>query len=181
MRGRMSDAPSYAAPVVVGDVMVGGTVSRLGSSRHPDYQQGDLVLSNSGWQDYAFSDGTDVTKLDPIMSAHKFDAVFYPGGHGPLWDLAEDASSIALIEAMLATGKPVALVSHAPAALRHAKTPSGIPLVQDRAVTGFIDTEEEAVGLTQVVPFPVEDMLKKNGGRYSNVATGNPMSSLTDC
>ena len=68
MRGRMSDAPSYAAPVAVGDVMVGGTVSRVEDSRHPDYQQGDLVLSNSGWQDYAFSDGTGLTKLDPIMA-----------------------------------------------------------------------------------------------------------------
>lgn len=67
MRGRMSDAPSYAAPVAVGDVMVGGTVARVEDSRHPDYQQGDLVLSNSGWQDYAFSDGMGVTKLDPTM------------------------------------------------------------------------------------------------------------------
>ena len=108
------------------------------------------------------------------MSAHKFDAVFYPGGHGPLWDLAEDASSIALIEAMLATGKPVVAVCHAPAALRHAKTPSGIPAVQDRAVTGFTNTQEEASGLTQVVPFLVEDMLKKNGGRYSKVADWQP-------
>ena len=108
------------------------------------------------------------------MSGDTFDAVFYPGGHGPLWDLAEDASSIALIETMLAAGKPVAAVCHAPAALRHAKTAGDIPVVQDKAVTGFTNTEEEAVGLTQVVPFLVEDMLKKNGGRYSKVADWQP-------
>ncbi|MEO5864609.1 MAG: type 1 glutamine amidotransferase domain-containing protein [Nitrospiraceae bacterium] len=112
-------------------------------------------------------------KLDE-MSGDTFDAVFYPGGHGPLWDLAEDASSIALIETMLAAGKPVAAVCHAPAALRHAKTAGGIHVVQDRAVTGFTNTEEEAAGLTQVVPFLVEDMLKQNGGRYSKVADWQP-------
>ena len=108
------------------------------------------------------------------MSSGKFDAVFYPGGHGPLWDLAEDASSIALIETMLAAGKPVAAVCHAPAALRHAKTAAGVPVVQDRAVTGFTNTEEEASGLTQVVPFLVEDMLTQHGGRYTKVADWQP-------
>lgn len=101
------------------------------------------------------------------VSAADFDAVFYPGGHGPLWDLAEDATSIALIEAMLADGKPVAAVCHAPGVLRHVKSADGKPLVQGRSVTGFTNTEEEAVGLTNVVPFLVEDMLKKNGGNYS--------------
>jgi putative intracellular protease/amidase len=101
------------------------------------------------------------------LTARDFDAVFYPGGHGPLWDLAEDASSIALIEAMFAAGKPVAAVCHAPGALRHAKAPGGAPLVQGKKVTGFTNTEEEAVGLTQVVPFLVEDALKENGGIYS--------------
>ena len=96
-----------------------------------------------------------------------FAAVFYPGGHGPLWDLAEDASSIALIEAMLKAGKPVAAVCHAPGVLRHAKSPSGAPVVKGKAVTGFANTEEEAAGLTQVVPFLVEDSLKQHGGTYS--------------
>jgi putative intracellular protease/amidase len=96
-----------------------------------------------------------------------FAAVFYPGGHGPLWDLAEDASSIALIEAMLKAGKPVASVCHAPGVLRHAKSPSGAPVVKGKAVTGFANTEEEAAGLTQVVPFMVEDALKQHGGTYS--------------
>ena len=108
------------------------------------------------------------------MSSEKFDAVFYVGGHGPLWDLAEDASSIALIETMLAAGKPVAAVCHAPAALRHAKTAGSISVVQNRAVTGFTNTEEELSGLTQVVPFLVEDMLTQHGGRYTKVADWQP-------
>jgi putative intracellular protease/amidase len=108
------------------------------------------------------------------VSAADFDAVFYPGGHGPLWDLAEDATSIALIEAMLAAGKPVAAVCHAPGVLRHVKSPDGKPLVQGKSVTGFTNTEEEAVGLTEVVPFLVEDMLKKNGGNYSKGGDWQP-------
>ena len=108
------------------------------------------------------------------VSAGDFDAVFYPGGHGPLWDLAEDASSITLIEAMLAAGKPVASVCHAPGVLRHPKTPEGAPVVKGKAVTGFTNTEEQAVGLTQVVPFLVEDMLKQNGARYSKLADWQP-------
>lgn len=68
MRGRMSDAPSYAPPVAIGDVMVGGTVSRVEASQHPDYKTGDLVLGYSGWQDYALSDGAGLTKLDPAMA-----------------------------------------------------------------------------------------------------------------
>ena len=89
------------------------------------------------------------------VSAGDFDAVFYPGGHGPLWDLAEDAFSIALIEAMLGAGKPVALVCHAPGVLRDVKAVNGDPVVQGKAVTGFTNTEEEASGLTEIVPFGV--------------------------
>ena len=101
------------------------------------------------------------------VATDDFDAVFYPGGHGPLWDLAEDAASIALIEGMLAAGKPVAAVCHAPGVLRHVMTPAGGSVVEGKAVTGFSNTEEEAVGLTQVVPFLVEDFLKRNGGNYT--------------
>ncbi|MFD1469698.1 type 1 glutamine amidotransferase domain-containing protein [Hymenobacter caeli] len=108
------------------------------------------------------------------VSAADYDAVFYPGGHGPLWDLAEDKISIALIENMYAAGKPVAAVCHAPAVLRHAKAADGSPLVKDKAVTGFTDTEEVAVQLTDVVPFLVEDMLKANGGNYSKGADWAP-------
>lgn len=102
------------------------------------------------------------------VQAADYDAVFYPGGHGPLWDLAEDANSIALIETMLAAGKPVSAVCHAPGVLRHAKTADGKPLVQGRQVTGFSNAEEAAVQLTEVVPFLVEDELKQLGGLYSS-------------
>jgi len=104
------------------------------------------------------------------LNARDFDAVFYPGGHGPLWDLAEDRSSILLIEAMLDAGKPVAAVCHAPGVLRHPKTPTGDSILKDRKVTGFSNTEEEAVGLTQIVPFLVQDVLKTCGGSYSRGA-----------
>jgi putative intracellular protease/amidase len=104
------------------------------------------------------------------VAAADFDAVFYPGGHGPLWDLAEDRASIALIEAMLAAGKPVAAVCHAPGVLRHAKAADGTPLVRGKRVTGFTNTEEDAVGLSAVVPFLVEDMLKQHGAIYSKAA-----------
>ena len=105
-------------------------------------------------------------KLDDIDIA-EFDAVFYPGGHGPLWDLAESATSVRLIEDALAANKPVATVCHAPGVLRHVKGSDGKPLVAGRKVTGFSNSEEEAVGLTNVVPFLVEDMLKDQGGQYS--------------
>jgi putative intracellular protease/amidase len=96
-----------------------------------------------------------------------YDAIFYPGGHGPLWDLAEDQQSIALIEAFYNAGKPVATVCHAPGVLRHTKGPDGQPLVKGKKVTGFTNSEEEAVQLTNVVPFLVEEELKAKGGFFS--------------
>jgi putative intracellular protease/amidase len=108
-------------------------------------------------------------RLDSVSQAD-FDTVFYPGGHGPLWDLAEDPHSIALIEAFIAANKPVALVCHAPGVLRDVKAPDGLPLVAGKQVTGFTNTEEDGVGLTDVVPFLVEDMLKAKGGHYSKGA-----------
>lgn len=104
------------------------------------------------------------------VEAADFDAVFYPGGHGPLWDLANDPASIQLIEAFAAAGKPTGFVCHAPGVLKDVKGPDGEPLVKGRAVTGFTNSEEEAVGLTAVVPFLVEDMLSAKGGRYSKGA-----------
>jgi putative intracellular protease/amidase len=101
------------------------------------------------------------------VSQADFDTVFYPGGHGPLWDLAEDRHSIALLESFVAAGKPVALVCHAPGALRHVNGPDGRPLVAGKKVTGFANSEEAAVGLLDVVPFLVEDELKAKGGLYS--------------
>lgn len=108
------------------------------------------------------------------VSASGFDALFYPGGHGPLWDLAEDADSIRLIEAMVAAGKTVSAVCHAPGVLRHVKAADGSPLVKGKNVTGFTNTEEAAVQLTDIVPFLVEEMLVKNGGNYSKGADWQP-------
>lgn len=104
------------------------------------------------------------------VRAEDFDALFYPGGHGPLWDLAEDATSIALIERFIALGKPVGAVCHAPGVLRHVKAADGTPLVRGKRVTGFSNSEEAAVELTDVVPFLVEDMLKAHGGVYGRAA-----------
>ena len=129
-------------------------------------------------------------KLSDVV-CETFDALFYPGGHGPLWDLAENLDSIGLIESMYAAGKPVGAVCHAPAVLRHANGPDGTPLVNGKSVTGFTNTEEAAVGLTDIVPFLIEEMLTSRGGRFSkaddwqryvvtdgNLVTGqNPASS----
>jgi putative intracellular protease/amidase len=98
-----------------------------------------------------------------------FDAIFYPGGHGPLWDLTNNEQSIKLIEHFWSKGKPVSAVCHAPAVLLNAKTPSGDPIVQGRTVTGFSNTEEAAVELTNVVPFLLEDELTAKGGHYRKV------------
>ena len=117
-------------------------------------------------------------RLDSVK-ASDFDTVFYPGGHGPMWDLAEDKNSIKLLESFVAAGKPVALVCHAPGVLRHVETQAGEPLVKGKNVTGFTNTEEEAVGLTKVVPFLVEDELKKLGGKFSKAADWQPYV-LTD-
>ncbi|AMO94602.1 N-terminal domain of DJ-1_PfpI family protein [Collimonas fungivorans] len=108
-------------------------------------------------------------KLSTVQAA-SYDAVFYPGGHGPLWDLAEDKDSIALIETMYAAGKPVSAVCHAPGVLRHARAADGSPLVKGKKVTGFSDSEEAAVQLTDIVPFLVEAELKRLGGNYSKLA-----------
>lgn len=133
-------------------------------SNEPDFQtdatrrfeqdaEADELLSNTA-------------RLDTVDPAD-FDAVFYPGGHGPLWDLAESTDSKRIIEATLRAGRPVALVCHAPGVLRHVTNEDGTPVVAGRKVTGFTNTEEEGVGLTDVVPFLVEDMLKEQGGVYS--------------
>jgi putative intracellular protease/amidase len=107
-------------------------------------------------------------RLDSV-DQEDFDTVFYPGGHGPMWDLAEDKNSIQLIESFLAADKPVALVCHASGALRHVKTPQGKPLVEGKNVTGYTNGEEEEIGLTKVVPFLVEDELMRLGAVFSKV------------
>lgn len=107
------------------------------------------------------------TQVLDTVSIEDSDAIFYPGGHGPLWDLAESATSRALIEQAITAGKPVAAVCHAPAVFRHTQNADGTALVSGKKVTGFTNTEEDAVGLTDFVPFLVEDMLKELGGVYS--------------
>ncbi|WP_256806170.1 MULTISPECIES: type 1 glutamine amidotransferase domain-containing protein [unclassified Bradyrhizobium] len=112
-------------------------------------------------------------RLDSVRQ-EDFDTLFYPGGHGPMWDLAEDPDSVKLIESFFAAGKHVAIVCHSPAALRHVKTPDGKPLVRGREVTGFTNGEEEAVGLTKVVPFLVEDEMLRLGATFSKKANWTP-------
>ncbi|WP_185803566.1 type 1 glutamine amidotransferase domain-containing protein [Pontivivens nitratireducens] len=101
------------------------------------------------------------------ISEDAFDAVFYPGGHGPMWDLVGDVKSVALTEAFWAAGKPIGAVCHAPIIFKHARTQTGDYIVADRDVTGFTNGEEDAVGLTDVVPHLVEDVLKERGGNYA--------------
>jgi len=133
-------------------------------SNEPDAQTDDTRRFESDAEaTAALSSTVRLDSVDPTA----FDAVFYAGGHGPLWDLAEDPTSKSLIEGALAADKPVALVCHAPGVLRHVTTPSGAPLVEGKDVTGFTNSEEAGVGLTDVVPFLVEDMLKEKGGRYT--------------
>ena len=110
------------------------------------------------------------------MRASDFDAVFYPGGHGPLWDLYQDKDSIALIEDFAAAGKPVAAVCHAPAVLLQARAADGQPLVKGHQVTGFTNSEEAAVGLTEVVPYLLQDELIKQGGNYQQTDDWAPLT-----
>ena len=164
-------APYYVFKDAGADITVvspkGGQPPLDPASDAPDAQTDDTrrFKSDSAAQALLASTG----KLASV-SGKNFDAVFYPGGHGPLWDLAEDADSIKLIESMAAAGKTVAAVCHAPGVLRHAKAADGSPLVKGKKVTGFTNTEEAAVQLTDIVPFLVEDMLVKNGGLYSKGA-----------
>jgi putative intracellular protease/amidase len=119
----------------------------------------------------------NTVKLDSVAEKD-FDTIFYSGGHGPMWDLAEDPVSIALIEAFYNADKPVATVCHAPGVLHHV-TYKGESIVKGKRVTGFTNEEEEEVGLTKVVPFLVEDELKRLGGTFEKVANWQPFT-ITD-
>jgi putative intracellular protease/amidase len=135
-------------------------------SNEPDFQ---TDITRRFEKDAAAEDQLSKTvRLDSVKQ-EDFDTVFYPGGHGPMWDIAEDKNSIKLIESFLAAGKYFALVCHSSGALRHVKTPQGKPLVEGKNVTGFTNGEEEAVGLTKVVPFLVEDELMRLGAIFSKV------------
>ena len=137
----------------------------------PDFQTPATVRFNDDKETQEVLSKT--VKLETVNHAN-YDAVFYPGGHGPLWDLAEDKNSIALIEAFYNNNKPVGAVCHAPAIFKHTKNTDGTPLVKGKKVTGFSNTEEAAVQLLDVVPFLVEDMLIENGGLFLKVMIGIP-------
>jgi len=161
-------APYYAFKEAGAEIVLaspkGGQPPLDPKSNEPGFQT-DLTRRFENDAD-ATAQLASTVRLDSVSQAD-FDTVFYPGGHGPLWDLAEDRNSIALIEAFMAANKPVALVCHAPGVLRHVRTPAGRPLVEGKKVTGFTNTEEAAVELTDIVPFLVEDELKAKGGVFS--------------
>jgi putative intracellular protease/amidase len=168
-------APSYAFKDAGADITV---ASPLGGQPPLDPKSDDAGSQTDATRRFKADAAAQAvlasTSVLKDVKVADYDAVFYPGGHGPLWDLAEDASSIALIETMLKAGKPVAAVCHAPAVLRHPKSADGQSVVKGKKVTGFTNSEEAAVGLTTIVPFLVEDMLTKNGGVYSKGADWQP-------
>lgn len=108
------------------------------------------------------------------VNVQNYDVVFYPGGHGPLWDLVSDEKSFGLIETFWSAGKPVSAVCHAPIVLAHTGAADGSPLVKGRTVTGFTNEEEDAVGLTEIVPLLVEDTIKNRGAQFSKVGPFQP-------
>jgi len=172
-------APYYAFKDAGAEITLaspkGGNPPLDPKSNEPDFQTEQTHRFEADAE--AVAQLASTVRLDSVSQAD-YDAVFYPGGHGPLWDLAEDKHSIALIESFLGANKHVALVCHAPGVLRHVKTPAGKPLVEGRKVTGFTNSEEEAVGLTEIVPFLVEDELIAKGGNYSK---GADWSSYVVC
>jgi len=161
-------APYYAFKDAGAEIVLaspkGGQPPLDPKSNEPAFQTDDTRRFEADAQ--ATAQLASTVRLESASQAN-FDTVFYPGGHGPLWDLAEDKHSIALIESFIAADKPVALVCHSPGVLRNVKTAAGNPLVGGRKVTGFTNTEEAAVDLTDVVPFLVEDELKAKGGMFS--------------
>jgi putative intracellular protease/amidase len=161
-------APYYAFKDAGADITLaspqGGNPPLDPKSNEPDFQT--ELTHRFEADEEAKAQLASTVRLESV-SASDFDTVFYPGGHGPLWDLAEDQHSISLIESFIAAQKPVALVCHAPGVLRHVKTAAGRPLVEGKKVTGFANSEEEGVGLTNIVPFLVEDELIAKGGLYS--------------
>ena len=142
-------------------------------SSAPDFQTDDTRRFDS---DPAAQNELANTARLAEMKVEDFDAVFYPGGHGPLWDLHNDTDSIALIEGFIAAGKPVATVCHAPAVLLKARDPNGDPLVKGKQVTGFSNSEEAAVDLVDVVPYLLEDQLIAMGGKYQKVEDWNSLA-----
>lgn len=135
-------------------------------SNEPNFQ---TDITRRFEKDVAANAQLDKTLRLADVKQQDYDTVFYPGGHGPMWDLAEDKSSIKLLESLVAAGKLFAVVCHSTGALRHVRTPDGKLFVEGKTVTGFTDGEEEDVGLTKVVPFLVEDEMLKLGAVFSKV------------
>lgn len=160
-------APYYVFKEAVADITLaspnGGQPPLDPASNKPDAQTDDTHRFEADVA--AMEQLANTVRLDSVRQ-DDFDAVFYPGGHGPMWDLTNDQNSIHLIESFLAANKPVALVCHAPGVLQHVKTADGRPLVEGKRVTGFTNTEEAAVGLTDIVPYLVEDVLTGQGGEF---------------
>ena len=144
-------------------------------SQESDFQTDDTCRFND---DQAAQNELANTATLAEMKVKDFDAVFYPGGHGPLWDLHNDTNSIALIEGFIAAGKPVATVCHAPAVLLKAKDQNGDALIKGKKVTGFSNSEEAAVELTDVVPYLLEDQLIAMGGVYQKVEDWNSLAVI---
>lgn len=144
----------------------------------PNSQQADAQTNATVrlFEDESALDQLATTLKLTEVNANEFDAVFYPGGHGPLWDLVDNQESIGLIQNFWQQGKPVAAVCHAPAVLVNAKDISGEPLVKGKRVSGFTNSEEEAVGLAAVVPFLLENRLRDLGGDYQKVADWQPLA-----
>lgn len=168
-------APYYVFKDANADITIaspkGGQPPLDPKSDEPDFQTAATARFKDDKDAQAALAGS--LKLSDI-SPGDYDAVFYPGGHGPLWDLTEDRNSISLIEEMYAAGKTVAAVCHAPAVFRHTKAPDGSPLVEGKSVTGFSNSEEAAVELTDIVPFLLEDELQVIGANYSKSSDWHP-------
>jgi len=164
-------APYYVFQEAVAEITLaspkGGRPPLDPKSNEPEFRT-DLTLRFE--KDAAAEAQLDKTLRLESVRQEDFDTVFYPGGHGPMWDLAEDKRSIKLIESFVAAGKPIGIVCHSTGALRHVKAPNGKPLVQGKEVTGFTNGEEEEAGLTKVVPFLVEDEMLKLGAVFSKTA-----------
>ena len=172
----------FAAPYyVLADAGAEITIaSPLGGQPPVDPMSEDLDAQTAATKRF-YADDSLIDKIAHTLILSKvketdYDAVFYPGGHGPLWDLSNDKNSIQLIEDFYNQHKPIAFVCHAPAALINVKIKDGEPLVKGKRVTGFSNTEELAVGLTKIVPFLLEDELKKLGALYSK---GSDWSDFT--
>ena len=173
-------AEEFAAPYYkLADAGVDITIASPKGGQPPidpnsESQDAQTEATERFYKDKELQQKLSQTKKLSEVKAEDFDAVFYPGGHGPLWDLTNDKDSIKLIENFASQHKPIATVCHGPAVLAQVKAPNGEPLVKGKKVAGFTNSEEEAVQLKDVVPFLVEDKLKELGGNYTKAGDWQP-------